>query len=407
MRAKSWLIGFALIGGSIGLTMSSCRSGGDTQPQWYSPVETKSLKVGKVMGRVAFEVPADFKNSLTPEQLSELIKKGCRFEDNKLLFPSVPLEGYRVKINGQYIPVGSDGVFEVPASLTTTRATAELYYQISDEEPMARFSIAELVEYGGTPKPTIIEITVPFESLSRMDGKGFTTSSENPSRIDGRESTNDCVEIKCDISVNDFDRGCCEDFLGPYGDKKNYPLNCPQALINFFRSICSGRALEFVCPIPIETEEGVGCFRTHKGRWCQFLRDDECGASVDGSAASYFELRSGETLVFTVINNTPANSTQIDYRVEPAMSINQDLFSLSPESVANGSLVRKGSTLYSVDHWVVDGNIPRFTKQMSVVFTAPDLPKEQKEVLVTVRFTWWRKSSERVVRVKVINPECE
>lgn len=398
MRRKSWFLGTVALYSCVGLVASSCRSGGDSQPQWYNPVETKSLKVGRVMAQVVFEVPENFKDSLTPQQLSELVRRGYRIEGNRLVYPLRTLEGHRVKIGGKYIPVGADGVFEVPANLAT-RGVVELYNQIDDDEPLARFSIADFVDYGSSPKTTVVDIKVPIGNIRLMS---------NPDSTNGRSGTDRGEVEECKITVNTLDEGCCEDYLGPLTDGKNYRnVESPDAIINFIGSTCANWVAEGVCPLYFETVRGRGCFRQHKGRWCQFLNKNSCAATVNGANPTYYELHPGETLQFLIWNNTPSNSTQIDFRIEPFGDYSgQQLFTLAPQSVQDGSIVLIGPETYSLRHYV-DGNPPKYSENLFLVFTAPNLPPQQKEVLITIRFSWWLKSKEQVVRVKVINPECE
>ncbi len=375
-----------------------------------APIESRRQRQeGKLLFQIVFVDAEDALDTLSEENKELLSESGYTFTAEEIISHPVPATGMWLKIGEDYVQVDQEGNFEIPER-GKGEDTAYLYPFLADEEPTKSFDISDLSE------PLVYTIRGGTSSTATlMDG------TEDEAHRDKDKAHGPQVPSRCDFmvcNVKDKTRkGCCQDFDGPFaadpkkrlkGTAGGQPddeckLHRYRALIESIcgkwirKGPCAGEAA--VKGVLLDEPNLPGCFAMHRGRWCQHLDPDEYSVKTVGGAP--LKVKTGGTLRFEVVNNTPENSTGIRIGKLGLGGLGGK-FELIDDK--KGALSILALAFYRLDHFKDKANPTPdavYSKKLVIEYEAPDsLPGGESSATEEVTFSFWGEKVEIEIEVE-------
>lgn len=347
---------------SVGAALFSCAGAGSGGfPGIEGPVE------GKVVAEITWDISTEAFAHLTPESKQELENAGFRFEGNKLISPHMGLAGRWIKVGQAWAMTDLNGVFRLD-SLPEGIAQAHIYKELYDQQAEGSFTTSHIVPQGSAPNPYVLKFGVADPGEMNPEGLELCQAATTETGCPTRNTTN--------CSPGNNSGGCCLDYNGPFGDGQAYfrnlssPICAALGARNFVRSTCFNWSFNVINSEETEggtdcineaafTETGPSCWRNHKYRNCQnlnrkdfFVNDSEKGVTL--------EVDPGESISFTVRNNTPQNGTAL---------VPEDVEMPGEFSVTKGDIYWDEEGFFIIEHFN-DDTKQHFENQV-VTYTAP------------------------------------
>lgn len=248
---------------------------------------------------------------------------GTQFFADKLVSGRIPATGHYLRIGDRMIQGGLDGVFQIPSDIAVP-ATAPLFAQLSDTQPLAQVSLSGALR-PATETPLTVDVRIdckPFPDSVGMDFGSDRSRATKPKDCCTRQTSRqilDCerrVYTAADLALNNPSFSACDDFdnktLGRVGAKEKCVA---QRFFEFFGTPCyqwtfgsEGKSAACINERAILDIDGNGCFENHKYRFCQNMGPTDFNALPQGSTT----VAVGGSVVIKVRNNTPSVETQVE-----------------------------------------------------------------------------------------------
>lgn len=292
------------------------------------PAASNLARSVRIVYRIHQPAPDGYLDKLDPATRTKGEAAGTRFFATEVVSPPVPATGHYMRIGDRMIPSGPGGVFQIPPDLAVP-SQVELLPQLTSTRALGIASIGGSLR-PGTETPATVEVRVDSRPLPSADGMDFgnrptrvarkSPSANCCSKTRGRDEGGDCtrrIYTLDDLRQNDDKISACDDFddksKGRVGEREGcfqdrFTEFVGTECFNWTFGIGDGRSSACIVEGAFrDGDDGLGCFDTHKYRFCQNMSDFEFNAQTFGSLT----VPVGGTVKITVFNNTSSNETMV------------------------------------------------------------------------------------------------